>query len=364
MLNALLENGKMKTNNIFINVASYNEEDLFDTIDTAFSKASFPENIYVGACLQYTDNEYPDFSSFLNVKTIKIEGLVGAGLGVARGLSSTLYDNEEYYLQIDAHTVFKNGWDETLIRNYKELNKTIDKPIISSYVPYYYKDIESGEKITMSKNQDWEGYYTSWSLVSKSSPDAIGMQDKENYYNFAYNIEALDSPAAKIANFENSNYEEQYFIAGHFLFTSGSFVEDVKYDPLLAYHEENAIAMIAWTRGYRIFNMKDHVLWTRAMYAGEDSQNSWKRKYIEKDENGECFRDKVIRGTLRNKDILTGKVIGEYGSPSLELLKEYEKLAKVDYKKFYKDMYDVVEKTGDKYFAAKQLYDLDKKING
>ncbi len=58
MLNALLENGKMKTNNIFINVASYNEEDLFDTIDTAFSKASFPENIYVGACLQYTDNAH------------------------------------------------------------------------------------------------------------------------------------------------------------------------------------------------------------------------------------------------------------------------------------------------------------------
>ena len=176
----------MKTNNIFINVASYNEEDLFDTIDTAFSKASFPENIYVGACLQYTDNEYPDFSSFPNVKTIKIKGLVGAGLGVARGLSSTLYDNEEYYLQIDAHTVFKNGWDETLIRNYKELNKTIDKPIISSYVPYYYKDIESGEKITMAKNQDWEGYYTSWSLVSKSSPDAIGLQVMEFYFYFAF----------------------------------------------------------------------------------------------------------------------------------------------------------------------------------
>ena len=83
--------------------------------------------------------------------------------------------------------------------------------------------------------------------------------------------------------------------------------------------------------------MKDHVLWTRAMYAGEDSQNSWKRKYTEKDESGECFRDKVIRGTLRNKDILTGKVIGEYGSPSLELLKEYELAAKVDYEKFYKE---------------------------
>jgi len=359
-----LVNGKMKANSIFINVASYNEEDLFDTISTAFGKASFPENIYVGACLQYTDNEYPDFSLFPNVKTIKVEGTVGVGLGIARGLASTLYDNEQYYLQIDAHTVFKSGWDSTLIKNYNELNKTVDKPIISSYVPYYYKDLESGKKITMAKNEDWEGYYTSWSLVSKSSPDAIGMQDKENYYNFAYNIEALDSPAAKIANFENSNYEEQYFVSGHFLFTSGSFVKDVKYDPLLAYHEENAIAMIAWTRGYRIFNMKDHVLWTRAMYAGEDSQNSWKRKYTEKDESGECFRDKVIRGTLRNKDILTGKVIGEYGAPTLELLNKYESAAKVNYKEFYALMYDTVEKTGDKYFAAKQLYDLDRKTNG
>ena len=53
----------MKTNNIFINVASYNEEDLFDTIDTAFKKASSPANIYVGACLQYTDNDYPDLDN-------------------------------------------------------------------------------------------------------------------------------------------------------------------------------------------------------------------------------------------------------------------------------------------------------------
>lgn len=107
----------------------------------------------MGACLQYTDNQYPDLSLFPNVKTIKIEGLVGAGLGVARGLASTLYDKEEYYLQIDAHTVFKNGWDETLIRNYKELNKTIDKPIISAYVPYYYKDIDSGEKLQWQKSR-------------------------------------------------------------------------------------------------------------------------------------------------------------------------------------------------------------------
>ena len=52
----------------------------------------------------------------------------------------------------------------------------------------------------MAKNEDWEGYYPSWSLVAKSDTRAIGMEDKDRYYLFAYGIEALNSPAAAAAN--------------------------------------------------------------------------------------------------------------------------------------------------------------------
>lgn len=355
----------MKRGTIFVGIAAYNEEDLVNTIQTALEKASNKDDIYIGAVLQYTDGNFPDLSPYPSVKVIKNSEATGLGLGVARGLSVSLYDDEEYYLQIDAHTVFKTNWDVILKNNYEKLKKTYGKSIISCYTPYYYKDLKTNKNITMVNNKEWEAYYPSWSLVSKSSPRALGMEDKETYYKFAYAVEALDSPAPARANFNDDGYEEQYFISGHFLFTSSSFIKDIQYDPMLAYHEENAIALLAWTRGYRIFNMRDHVLWTRAMNAenAKDVQNSWRENFIKKDNNGTCFRDKVILGTLRNKDILTGKILGNSGAPTQELLDLYEKTAGLDYKKFYKDMYDMVEKTGNKYPAASALYDLDRITN-
>ena len=346
---------------IFVGIAAYNEEDILDTIQTALEKAKYPNRVHIGAVLHYPKGNFPDLNAYPTVKTIKITETIGLGLGVARGMAAELSDGEDYYLQIDGHTVFKPNWDEILIKNYKELNKSVDKPIISTYVPYYYRDRQTSEKLTMAKNTDWDGYYQPWTLVAKSQPDAIGMEDKERYYLFAYGIEALDTPAAKTPDFSTSNYEEQYFISGHFLFTSSLFLKEVKYDPQLAYHEENVIAMLAWTRGYRIFNMKDHVLWTREVHTmGRDIPNSWKETYLEKDENGICFRDKVVAGTLRNKDILTGKVLGEWGAPNKELLGAYEQASGMNYKQFYEDMYKMVEETGNKYPAARALYDLEK----
>lgn len=354
----------MVNNKIFINIASYNEEDLIDTIETAFNKAKDPENIYIGMCLHNSNNIFPNLDKYKNVKFIHINEKVGLGLGISRNLAASFYNDEKYYLQIDAHTVFKTNWDYILKEKYEKIKQNYKKPIISTYVPYYYRDRITGKKLTMAQNENWEDYYTPWSLVAKSHPEALDIQDKEKYRLFAYGIEALDSPAAKKADFNNQGYEEQYFISGHFLFTDSIFLKEVKYDPELAYHEENVIAMLAWTRGYRIFNINDHVLWTREMYTmGRDVPNSWKQTYLDKDENGISFRDKVIAGTLRNKDILTGKVLGEYGSPTIELLNAYENAAGLDYNKFYKDMYDIVEKTGNQYGAARALYDLDRDRN-
>lgn len=349
---------------IFVGIAAYNEEDVVDTIRTALEKAADNSRIHIGVVLHYPQGDFPDITEFPTVKSILIKETIGLGLGITRDMAASLYDGETYYLQIDAHTVFKQNWDLILINTYKDLTKIADKPIISTYVPHYYRDRVTSQKLTMAKDELWEKDYTPWTLVTKSHPDAIGMEDKETYYKFAYGIEALDSPAAKNADFSVHNYEEQYFISGHFLFTSALFLQEVRYDPLLAYHEENVIAMLAWTRGYRIFNANIHVLWTREMWTlGRDVVNSWKVTYLEKDETGVSFRDKVVAGTLRNKEILTGKVLGEWGAPTHELLEAYEKASGLNYKKFYSDMYEMVEKTGNTYPAARSLYDLERSKN-
>ena len=348
---------------IFIGIPAFNEEDIHQTIRTALGKAKEPQNVRIGIVLHYPKGDFPDLRMYPNVKVITVEDKVGLGTGLTRDLACSLYDGETYYLQIDAHTVFKPHWDEILKRNYKELNKTVDKPIISTYVPYWYRDRKTGQPLTMFGTADFDApCETMWSLVTKGDPRALDMQDPEKYRELVYGIEAVESPAASAADFSQSNYEEEHVFAGHFMFTSGKYLEEVPFDPLTTYHEENTYPMRAWTRGYRIFNMKDHALWTREMYTkGRDVPGSWKSTYDVKDENGISFRDKVIEGTLRNKDILTGKVLGIWGAPTQELLDEYEKASGIDYKKIYEKMYKTVEETGDKYLAARNLYELEQK---
>jgi hypothetical protein len=347
---------------IFIGIPAFNEEDIYQTVASAFGKAAEPQNVRVGVVLHYPNGNYPDLRMFPNVRVIAIDDKVGLGTCLTRDLACSLYTSEDYYLQIDAHTIFKPGWDSILKSNYKELKKTVEKPIISTYVPYWYRDRITSQALTMFGTTGFdEPCETMWTLVTKGNPRAIDV-DEEKYKHLVYGIEAVESPAAANADFSKSNYEEQYVFAGHFMFTSAKYLEEVPFDPLLTYHEENVPPLRAWTRGYRIFNMKDHALWTREMYTkGRDVPNSWKSMYEVKDENGIAFRDKVIAGTLRNKDILTGKVLGIWGAPNQELLDAYEKASGINYKEMYEKMYKTVEEVGDKYFAAKQLYELEKK---
>ena len=346
---------------IFIGIPAYNEEDIHQTIKTALGKATNPAAVRIGVALHYPNKDFPNLSMYPNVKPIFIDEPIGLGTGPTRDLAASMYDGEDYYLQIDAHTIFRKGWDSILKANYKELKKIVDKPIISSYVPFWYRDKTTGDAVTMRGDKNFDEQALAWSIHHKS----IELKnDKKAFEHLVYSVEGVDSPAAHTADFSKSDYEEEFVTAGHFIFTSGKFLEEVPFDPLITYHEENTTPMRAWTRGYRIFNMKDHALWTREMFKGRDVPNSWRSTMQVEHELSGSFASKVIEGSLRNKEILTGKVLGIWGAPTKELLDEYEKAAGVDYKKFYEEMYKVVEKTGEEHYAAKKLYDLDKQVNG
>lgn len=283
------------------------------------------------------------------------------GTCTTRNIAASFYNEETYFLQIDGHTIFRPMWDVILKANYKELAKKVEKPIISSYVPYWYRDKNTGKATTMNKDENFDKSYPGWGLVAKTD-ERWHNKDIEKFKFWAYNVEGCNSPAALPPDYTNYNYEEQYLTSGHFLFSSGNFIKEVPYDPLIRYHEENVTPMRAWTRGYRIFNIKDHVLWTREMQDnGRDNPDSWRSTMSIKNlKDSKSMQELVTEGALRNKDILTGKIFGLWGAPDEKSLLEYISTSKIDYNKFYEDMYKEVEETGDKYVSAKFLYDLEK----
>ena len=123
---------------IFVSVASYRDSECSKTIHELFSKAAYPERVFVGVCEQNSSdpNETcsgdhdPRFDK--QIRTIRVPHTEAKGPCVARYACSTLFGSEDYYMQIDSHTIMTKNWDE------KAVNEILacpvpDRSVLSMY---------------------------------------------------------------------------------------------------------------------------------------------------------------------------------------------------------------------------------------
>lgn len=150
---------------IFISIASYEDPFLINTIKSALDNASNPEDLFFGVCAQYKIIDEPDLS-FLSkdkIQIIRYDPENRPGLYKIRAEIAALHTDQDYFFQIDSHTWFIKGWDEILIKEYKECQKQAghDKVVLAnmvrfslSYDPktvksvgmnFYDKDIENND---------------------------------------------------------------------------------------------------------------------------------------------------------------------------------------------------------------------------
>jgi hypothetical protein len=329
---------------IFVCTSAYNDTDLDITLSTAFYRAANPENIYFGIALQYPDMPLPDLSRYNNVRTNVINISSPIGTSPSRVYAVELLEDESYFLSIDSHTVFKQDWDKNLLEYYAILKEKFDKPIISTYSPYWYRD-KNGTFFNQNKHTNMDEEMPIYTLKFKE-------KDEFNNDVFIMPTPTWNKPVEK-------KYEEHHLIGAHLLFTESSYIKEVPFDPEITYHEENTTAMRAWTRGYRIFAINKDVLWTREMFHGVVDQNSWRTKVFKQDDFGKTYSEKIISGALRCKDILLGKELGLYGAPTKELLEQYEMAAGINHKEIYEKIYNYVKLNFHRDSMAKSMYEMD-----
>ncbi len=103
---------------IFISIASYRDEYLPFTIDSALANAIHPDRLTFGICWQADAAEsLGRFETDSRFRIRKYPYYATLGYGWARAEVQKLYDGEAYHLLIDSHSAFAPGWDENLIRN-------------------------------------------------------------------------------------------------------------------------------------------------------------------------------------------------------------------------------------------------------
>jgi hypothetical protein len=161
---------------IFIQIASFSDEELLKTINDAVHKSSGTTRINFGIHECYLESKTE--IDLENVKIVYSKAPENIGVGVGRYLANQLYDGEDYYLQIDAHSRFSKNWDTDLIYNLDKYSDLGMKTIITQYPPgFHYVDgvevyDENFNTSTVSIKRNGEKIPESLIFDLYSNPDA------------------------------------------------------------------------------------------------------------------------------------------------------------------------------------------------
>lgn len=213
---------------IFVSIASYRDPELIPTIKDLLDKAKHPDRVFIGVAWQHGEGE-PDPSE-VSEQVSMVDILAEESLGACWArwmIQDQLFEDEDYYFQLDSHHRFIKNWDTELISMLHACKSP--KPVLTTYVPAYNPETYEDNAIYKLRQ--------------------TGMV--ADYFQKQYPL-LMFRPAA-LPSHVKTPVKIRYFSA-HCVFARGQFVRDVPYDPNLYFHgEEVTLALRAYTHGYDLY---------------------------------------------------------------------------------------------------------------
>lgn len=286
---------------IFVSIASYRDPELLPTIKDSLTRARYPDQLRFGVCWQHKSGDAPlAISENPHIRVLDVDWLDSQGTCWARAEVMRLYHGEDHFLQIDSHHRFIQDWDSKLV-DYVE-SAPSEKPIITTYCPPY----SPGEP-----------------LSRLNEPTQMAFD----------HFTADGIPMFRPAVLENwkqlGRLQRSRFISAHFLFTLGSFVEEVPYDPGLYFHgEEITLAVRAYTWGYDFFHPPEVLLWHE--YSREYRPKHWD-DHIESAGVEVAWQERDRISKQRVRQLLLDPIVGEYACGPERTLAQYEAYAGINF---------------------------------
>ena len=236
---------------IFIQVASYRDLDLCNTLRDCIDKAEFPERLRFGIVNQFNESDafcldVCDYEEDDRFKIYNIEHHQSLGACWARSEVNKMYAGEDFAFQIDSHSRFIKNWDSALISSWESLGDP--KAIYTSY-PSPFDPNKPQEK--------WE---------------------KRVYAIYVYNIErnmTQQRPKFMEDWFSRKKPYRARHVAAGFIFCKGSVVSEIPYDPNFYFSgEETSLSVRFFTHGYNLYHPSELYIWH--YYGREEAPKHWK----------------------------------------------------------------------------------------
>ncbi len=221
---------------IFISIASYQDPVLAFTIRDAYEKAAWPDELHFGVVDQSrADTPYPVPAAIPphQVSYVKIAPEQARGVCWARAVAMSLMGRDDWYLQIDSHTMFEQDWDQTLMTKASTLMSFTPHCVIASY-PSAFHFVDGVATVRQPTSKLW---------AHVVAPESSFVDDNPV---LRFKSRALPGLGAV----------EGFHVAGGGLFAPADFVAQFPYDPYLYFGEEEpALALRLFTHGWTMYHV-------------------------------------------------------------------------------------------------------------
>lgn len=297
----------------FVSIASYCDSLLKPTIEDALDNARYPDNLRFGVVEQSKISYVEQLTEKARkqVRLLTVNPAESRGACWARALAMAMYGDEDWFFQIDAHTIFDKHWDACLVSSWFDCSKQSAKPYISGY-PHSY-EIRSGEVVKCP--------YTENIVVNVVSDKA----------EFPPSI--VDVPFVP-AFVDQTEPVKGFHLAGGCTFAPGKFVYEVPYDPAMYFHgEESLMALRAYTHGWDVFHVPKIPVY-HYYDTGPEIEVARTRHWAEEEDGERNIRwwELNSRAEQRMTRIINGENFGVYGLGNVRTLEEYAEFSGIDYK--------------------------------
>lgn len=287
---------------IFVSIAAYRDPELVPTIEHCLARARWPERLRFGICWQHGPDEAPPPAlDGGRMRMIDVPWEESQGACWARAQCMSLYDGEDWFLQLDSHHRFAQDWDAILIDQAERSGSAL--PLISAYAPAYDPLVPTAE----------------------TEPPTVMRMDRftpEGIVLCQFGPVAPKPDDAPI---------RARFVSAHLLFAPGRFVGDVPYDPDLYFiGEEISLAIRAFTHGYDLLHPGRHVAWHE--YTRKHRRKHWDDHRAERGVATPWHtRDAASLDKVRR--FLSAPEVGRFGCGTARSFADYENYSGVTFRR-------------------------------
>ena len=297
---------------IFLSIASYCDPVLGFTLAQALATARRPEQLHFGIVDQSPAAQALQTRSYApsRVSYVRIDPVYARGPCWARAIAMSLYDGEDWFMQIDSHMDFDLHWDDRLIEQTAALAEGRPGAVVTAYPnPFVFDGDRPVHKPATDK------------VLAHVVKTNTGFEADHLVLSFEAHPVDRDEPMIG------------FHLAAGCLFAPGRIVHAFPYDPWYYFHgEEQAYAVRLYTHGWDIFHMSGlpvYHLYNNAESGAPARPLHWDTEHDK--ERARNWWELEQRSRARLAALLTGQDLGAYGLGNVRTMQDYAALSGIDF---------------------------------